>query len=148
MSDRIEISNADKNRLIDALQSFQAGCESAFNDVFALTKDAFEERAARWFAEDSMLQDAVQLVYVQLSQDLQSGEEFKAAEDFLIKADRLLEETCKRLEEESRREVPRDLDDFLPIGKSIISTKDVKDFAEKQRIEKEKQKEAEIMNLH
>lgn len=49
---------------------------------------------------------------------------------------------------QKNREVPEDLNEFLKIGKSIISTKDIKDFEKKKKEEEEKKQEEEIMNLH
>jgi hypothetical protein len=49
---------------------------------------------------------------------------------------------------QKNREVPEDLNEFLKIGKSIISTKDIKDFEKKKKAEEEKKEEEEIMNLH
>ena len=60
----------------------------------------------------------------------------------------VLQDVLNRTLEQKEREVPEDLEEFLKIGKSIISSKDIKDFEKKKQAEEEKEEEDKIMSLH
>lgn len=209
--DAEQMSDIDAGRLYDAAVRLQNGDESAFNDIYAETLQAFSEAVKGECQDDPVYQDVLQTAYIRIERELshpaaakekdtanevreenpaaagnlsaaeEAGaaenpdavKEVKAAEnpaaaeesEYLAAAGRpelsgmepeglvkwmvsVLQDVLNRTLDQKEREVPEDLEEFLKIGKSIISSKDIKDFEKKKKAEEDKKEEEEIMNLH
>lgn len=178
--DAEQMSDIDAGRLYDAAVRLQNGDESAFNDIYAETLQAFSEAVKGECQDDPVYQDVLQTAYIRIERELShpaaaeeagaaenpdaASEEVKAAEnpaaagrpelsgmdpEGLVKwMVSVLQEVLNRTLDQKEREVPEDLEEFLKIGKSIISSKDIKDFEKKKKAEEDRKEEEEIMNLH
>lgn len=192
--DAEQMSDIDAGRLYDAAVRLQNGDESAFNDIYAETLQAFSEAVKGECQDDPVYQDVLQTAYIRIERELShpaaagnlsaaeeagaaenpdAAEEVKAAEnpaaaeevEYPAAAGRpelsgmdpeglvkwmvsVLQDVLNRTLDQKEREVPEDLEEFLKIGKSIISSKDIKDFEKKKKAEEDKKEEEEIMNLH
>lgn len=192
--DAEQMSDIDAGRLYDAAVRLQNGDESAFNDIYAETLQAFSDAVKGECQDDPVYQDVLQTAYIRIerelshpaaagnlsaaeeagaSENLDAAEEVKAAEnpaaaeeaEYPAGAGRpelsgmgpeglvkwmvsVLQEVLNRTLDQKEREVPEDLEEFLKIGKSIISSKDIKDFEKKKKAEEDRKEEEEIMNLH
>lgn len=138
---------ADKERVAAAARRFQQGDESAFNDIYAETLIGFSEQAQEWFPDDPVYQDALQIAYAEIAagpKEQDAGD----ADALYAWMEGVLHGVLDAVQKQKEREVPEDLEEFLKIGKSIISTKDIEDFEKKKKEDEEKREEAEIMNLH
>lgn len=195
--DAEQMSNIDDGRLYDAAVRLQNGDESAFNDIYAETLQAFSEAVKGECQDDPVYQDVLQTAYIRIERELShpaaaedtanevreenpaaagnlsAAEEVKAAENPAAAEEAenpassghqelsdmdpkglvrwmvsVLQEVLNRTLDQKEREVPEDLEEFLKIGKSIISSKDIKDFEKKKKAEEDRKEEEEIMNLH
>lgn len=208
--DAEQMSDIDAGRLYDAAVRLQNGDESAFNDIYAETLQAFSDAVKGECQDDPVYQDVLQTAYIRIERELShpaaaedtenevreeipaaagnlsaaeeagasensdaASEEVKAAEnpaaaeeaEYPAGAGRpelsgmdpeglvkwmvsVLQEVLNRTLDQKEREVPEDLEEFLKIGKSIISSKDIKDFEKKKKAEEDRKEEEEIMNLH
>lgn len=192
--DAEQMSDIDAGRLYDAAVRLQNGDESAFNDIYAETLQAFSEAVKGECQDDPVYQDVLQTAYIRIerelshpaaagnlsaaeeagaAENLDAAEEVKAAENPAAAEEAenssssghqelsdmdpeglvrwmvsVLQDVLNRTLDQKEREVPEDLEEFLKIGKSIISSKDIKDFEKKKKAEEDRKEEEEIMNLH
>lgn len=161
--DAEQMSDIDAGRLYDAAVRLQNGDESAFNDIYAETLQAFSEAVKGECQDDPVYQDVLQTAYIRIERELSHPAAAEEAEypagagrpellgmdpEGLVKwMVSVLQDVLNRTLDQKEREVPEDLEEFLKIGKSIISSKDIKDF-EKKKAEEDRKEEEEIMNLH
>lgn len=168
--DAEQMSDIDAGRLYDAAVRLQNGDESAFNDIYAETLQAFSEAVKGECQDDPVYQDVLQTAYIRIEQELshpaaagnpaaakEAG--YPASEGHQELSDMdpkglvrwmvsVLQDVLNRTLDQKEREVPEDLEEFLKIGKSIIFSKDIKDFEKKKKAEEDRKEEEEIMNLH
>lgn len=165
-----QMSDINAGKLYDAAVRLQNGDKSAFNDIYAETLQAFSEAVRGECQDDPVYQDVLQTAYIRIEQELSHSADAAnsaAAEEVECLTDvrcpelsdmdpeglvtwmvSVLQEVLNRTLDQKEREVPEDLEEFLKIGKSIISSKDIKDFEKKKKAEEDKKEEEEIMNLH
>lgn len=167
--DAEQISGIDAGKVFEAAVRLKNGDESAFNDIYGETLPVFSEAVRGECQGDPVYQDVLQVAYIRIERGLNAlgpGENSAAeasenlgkpeavdikkwnADDFLRWMVSVLQDVLNRTLEQKEREVPEDLEEFLKIGKSIISSKDIKDFEKKKQAEEEKEEEDKIMSLH
>ena len=167
--DAEQMGGIDAGKVFEAAVRLGNGDETAFNDIYGETLPVFSEVVKGECQGDPVYQDVLQVAYIRIERELkalgpggnsveeasESLEKPEAvdskkwnADDFLRWMVSVLQDVLNRTLEQKEREVPEDLEEFLKIGKSIISSKDIKDFEKKKQAEEEKEEEDKIMSLH